>query len=246
VVAAWQVRALPLCIRCVTSTFLYPFVCCGWCASGTALPGATRVVARGTSTRGGQVCPRQTVSGATWGACGRWTPQGGECAATCGGVAALSTEGPTVAAVQVRGVLSPCARAWCQFTPPLLVLNVLNVRPGVDVVGAAAEGGRASTSKHHPPSKRPRRQGDGATMRATDDQRARKTQTGGVGGGVGGGVDRGGQRDGCQGPRRAGRGVVGRWGTQRARPTRRRTADMEEDPVAPGTLVPRPPYNSML
>ena len=40
----------------------------------------------------------------------------------------LSTEGPTVAAVQVRGVLLPCA--WCQFTPPLLVLNVLYVRPG--------------------------------------------------------------------------------------------------------------------
>ena len=83
-------------------------------------------------------------------------------------------------------------------------------------------------------------------MRATDDQRARKTQTGGGGGGVGGGVDRGGQRGGCRGPRRAGRGVVGRWGTQRARPTRRRTADMEEDPVALGTLIPWPPYNSML
>jgi len=164
VVAAWQVRALPSCIRCVTSTFLDLFVCCGWCASGTALPGATRVVARGTSTHGGQVCPRQTVSGATWGACGRWTPQGGECAATCG----VWRRGMVGAFnVQVRGVLSPCERAWCQFTPPLLVLNVLNVRPGralpgavhVDVVGSAAEGGRASTSKHHPPSKRPRRQG---------------------------------------------------------------------------------------
>jgi hypothetical protein len=46
-------------------------------------------------------------------------------------------------------------------------------------------------------------------MRATDDQRARKTQTGGVGGGVGGGVDRGGQRDGLPGTKEGGAGCGG-------------------------------------
>ena len=128
-VAAWQVRALPGYMLCGADLSLHVGLLWLVCVRNGVAGRDPRGGTWDQHTRRASVSAADGVRGDVGGV-RAVDPAGRGVRGDVWGVAALSTEGPTVAAVQVRGVLLPCARAWCQFTPPLLVLNVLHVRPG--------------------------------------------------------------------------------------------------------------------